>query len=162
MHERFALPRLAFVRPYSACARSRCAGAAMLLGGAYDVCAAAAGFAGVTMLAIAELRTIEAFAACMSGLLCRGLLSCGPTVFVHDDNDAWVQRRRPVRCMLVHSCYWLRRYGGAGNCRITVSATRAIAARASFRSVPACFRATVRCACAIVMRGCSNAARWSV
>ena len=28
----------------------------------------------------------------MSGLLCRGLFSCGPTVFVHG-GDAWVQQR---------------------------------------------------------------------
>ena len=70
-------------------------GAATLLGGAYDVCAAAARFAGVAALAIAELSTAEAIAACMSCLLCRGLFSCGPTVFVHD-NDAWVQRRCSV------------------------------------------------------------------
>ena len=43
-------------------------------------------------LAIAELSTTEAFAACTSCLLCHGLFSCGPVVFVHDD-DAWVQRR---------------------------------------------------------------------
>ena len=43
-------------------------------------------------LAIAELSTTEAFAACMSCLLCRGMFSCVPVVFVHD-NDAWAQRR---------------------------------------------------------------------
>ena len=43
-------------------------------------------------LANAELSTTEAFAASMSCLLCCGLFSCGPAVFVHD-NDAWVQRR---------------------------------------------------------------------
>ena len=53
---------------------------------------AAIRFAGVAALAIAELSATEAFAACMSCLLCRGLFSCGPVVFVHD-NDAWVQRR---------------------------------------------------------------------
>jgi hypothetical protein len=42
-------------------------------------------------MAIAELSTTEAFAACMSCLLCRGLFSCGHAVFVHD-SDAWVQR----------------------------------------------------------------------
>jgi hypothetical protein len=66
-------------------------GAAALLSGAHDVCTAAAGFAGVTALAIAELSATEAFAACMSCLLCRGLFPCGPAVFIHDD-DAWVQR----------------------------------------------------------------------
>ena len=60
--------------------------------GAYDVCAAAAGFAGVAALAIAGLSTTGAIAACTSCLLCRGLFSCGYAVFVHDD-DAWVQRR---------------------------------------------------------------------
>ena len=67
-------------------------GAAALLGGAYDAYTAAAGFAGVTALAIAELSTTEAIAARTSCLLCRGLFSCGAAAFVHDD-DAWVQRR---------------------------------------------------------------------
>ena len=67
-------------------------GAAALLGGAYDACAPAAGFAGVAALPMAELSATEAFAACMSCLLCRGLFSCGPAVFEHDD-DAWVQLR---------------------------------------------------------------------
>jgi hypothetical protein len=72
----------------------------------------------VAALAIAELSTTEAFAACMSCLLCRGLLSRGPAVFVHD-NDAWVQRRCSAgRMMCVCSCRWIRRCGGAGNCRI--------------------------------------------
>ena len=43
-------------------------------------------------MAIAELSTTEAFAARASCLLCCGLFSCGPAVFVHD-YDAWVQRR---------------------------------------------------------------------
>ena len=43
-------------------------------------------------LAIAELSTTEAFAACMSCLLCRGLFSCAATV-LERDRDAWVQRR---------------------------------------------------------------------
>ena len=84
---------------YGAYARSRCVGAAALLGGAYDAHTAAAGFAGVTALAIAELSATEAFAACTSCLLCRGLLSCGPAVFAHD-NDAWVQRRCPAGRMI--------------------------------------------------------------
>ena len=91
VHELFALPRLVFVRPCGVCTRSRCVGAAALLSGARAVRTAATGFAGVTALAIAELSTTEAFAACMSCLLCRGLFSCGPAVFVHD-RDAWVQR----------------------------------------------------------------------
>ena len=74
-------------------------GAAALLSGAHDVCAAAAGFAGVAALAIAELSTTEAFAACIRCLLCCGLLSCGPAVFVHDD-DPWVQRRCPAGRMM--------------------------------------------------------------
>ena len=53
---------------------------------------AAIRFAGVAALAIAELSATEAFAACMSCLLCRGLFPCGFVVFVHDDG-AWVQRR---------------------------------------------------------------------
>ena len=92
MHKLFALPRLVFVRPYGACTRSLFVGAAALLGGAYDVCAAAAGFAGVTALAIADLSTTEAFAARASCSLCRGLFSSGPAVFAHD-YDALVQRR---------------------------------------------------------------------
>ena len=67
-------------------------GAAAQLGGAHDVCTAAAGFAGVTALAIAELSTTDAFAACTSCLLCRGLFSCGHAVFDYD-NDVSVQRR---------------------------------------------------------------------
>ena len=74
-------------------------GAAALLSGAHDVCTAAAGFAGVTALAIAELSTTEAIAARASCLLCRGLFSCGPAVFAHDD-DAWVQRRCSVGRMM--------------------------------------------------------------
>ena len=50
VRELFALPRLVFVRSYGACARSRCVGAATLLGGAYDVCSAVAGFAGVVAM----------------------------------------------------------------------------------------------------------------
>ena len=53
----------------------------------------------MTALAIAELSTTEAFAACTSCLLCRGLFSCGPLVFEHD-SDAWVQQRCPAGCML--------------------------------------------------------------
>ena len=99
MHELFALPRLVFVRPYNACARSWCVGAATLLGGAYGVCAAAAGFAGVTALAIAELSTTEAFAACMSCLLRRGLFLRAALVYERDQ-DAWMQQRCPAGCML--------------------------------------------------------------
>ena len=91
VRELFALPRLVFVRSYGACARSRCVGAATLLGGAYDVSAAAAGFAAVVAMPRADLSTTEAIAARVSCLLCRGLFSCGPAVFVHD-YDAWVQR----------------------------------------------------------------------
>ena len=92
MHELFALPRLVFVRPYSACARSCCVGAATLLGGAYGVCAAAAGFAGVAATPRAELITTEAIVARTSCLLCRDLFSYVATVLARD-NDAWVQRR---------------------------------------------------------------------
>jgi hypothetical protein len=53
------------------------------------MCAAAAGFAGVT--ALAKFSTTEAFAACTSCLLCGCLFLCGAAVFVHDDH-AWVQR----------------------------------------------------------------------
>ena len=74
-------------------------GAAALLGGAYDAHTAAAGFAGVAALAIAELSTTEAFAACMSCLLCRGLLSCAATV-LERDQDAWVYRRCSVGRMM--------------------------------------------------------------
>ena len=88
----FAVPRLVFVRGCDAYALLQCTSAATLLGGARAVCTAATGFAGVTALAIAELSTTEAFAACASCLLCRGLFSCGPAVLVHD-NDAWLQRR---------------------------------------------------------------------
>ena len=54
----------------------------MLLSGAHDVCTAAAGFAGVAALAIAELSTTEAFAARASCLLCRGLFLRGHTVLM--------------------------------------------------------------------------------
>jgi len=55
--------------------------------------------AAAAALAIAGLSTTGAFAACMSCLLCRGLLSCAATV-LERDQDAWVQRRCPVGCML--------------------------------------------------------------
>jgi len=97
--ELFALPRLVFVLPCGVCTRSRCVGAAALLSGVLAVCTAATGFAGVTALAIAELSTTEAFAARMSCLLCRGLFSCCPAVFVCD-RDAWVQRRFSVGRMM--------------------------------------------------------------
>ena len=48
VHELFALPRLVFVWPYGVYTRCWCVGAAALLGRAYDLCAAAAGSAGVT------------------------------------------------------------------------------------------------------------------
>jgi hypothetical protein len=53
----------------------------------------------VAALAIAELSATEAFAACMSCLLCRGLFSCVPAVLIHDD-DAQVQRRCSVGRMM--------------------------------------------------------------
>jgi len=99
VHELFALPRLVFTWAYGAYARSRCVGAAALPSGLHAVCTAATEFAGVAALAIAELSTTETFAACMSCLLCRGLFSCSPTVYVHD-NDAWVQRRCSVGRMM--------------------------------------------------------------
>ena len=68
-------------------------GAAALLSGAHDVCTAFAGFAGVTALAIAELSTTEAFVACTSCLLCRGLFSCGPAV-VGEGSVGWQRRGR--------------------------------------------------------------------
>ena len=74
-------------------------GAAALLGGAHDVCTAAAGFAGVAALAIAELSATEAIAACASCLLCRGLFSCSPTVRVRD-RRAWMQQRCSVGRMM--------------------------------------------------------------
>jgi hypothetical protein len=139
MHELFALQRLVFVRPFGACTRLRCVSAAALLGGAYDVCAAAAGFACVTALAIAELSTTEAFAACMSCLLCRGLFSCGPTVRVHE-NDAWVQRRCPAGCMLVHSCYWICRCGGDQEPNYSTNGAGACYTNAWARLVRSCER----------------------
>ena len=97
--ELFALPRLVFVRPYGFCVRWRCVGAATLLGGVYDVCTAAAGFADSAALALAELSTTEAIAARASCLLYRGLFSCGSTVFVHG-GDAWVQQHCSAGRML--------------------------------------------------------------
>ena len=87
-------------------------GAAALLSGLHAACTAAAGFAGVTALAIAELSTTETFAARTSCLLCRGLFSCGRAVFIHDA-DAWVQRHclagRMLRAQLpLDSQVWRR------------------------------------------------------
>ena len=81
-------------------------------------------------LAIAELSTTEAFAACTSCLLCRGLFSCGAAVFVHD-SDAWVQRRCSAGRMMcvqlpLESQVWRR-----WQCLAELSTTEAIAARAS-------------------------------
>jgi hypothetical protein len=50
-------------------------------------------------MAIAELSTTGAIAACMSCLLCRGLFSFGTMMFVHD-NDARVQQRCSVGRMM--------------------------------------------------------------
>ena len=74
-------------------------GAAALPSGLHAVCIAAAGFADVVAMPRAELSTTEAFAARVSCLLYRGLFSCGPTVFVRD-NDAWVQQRCSVGRMM--------------------------------------------------------------
>ena len=87
----FAAPRLVFVSPYGAYARSQSAGAAALLGGARAVCTAATRFADVAALAIAELSTTEALAARVIRLLPRGLFSCRPTVPMRD-RKARVQR----------------------------------------------------------------------
>ena len=84
-------------------------GAAALLGGAYDAYTAAAGFAGVTALAIAELSTTGTFAACMSCLLCRGLFSCGRTM-LERVGDAWMQQSCSVRHML---CAQVRHWSAA-------------------------------------------------
>ena len=73
--------------------------AAALPSGLHAVCTAAAGFAGVTALAIAELSTTEAFAACMSCLLRRGLFLRAALVYERDQ-DAWMQQRCPAGCML--------------------------------------------------------------
>ena len=90
--ELFVLPRLVFVRDYGACTRLQRVRAATLLGGEYVVCAAAAGFAGVMALAIAEFSATEALAARAIRLLRRGLFSCCPAVPMRD-RDARVQRR---------------------------------------------------------------------
>ena len=86
------MPRLVFVWHCSTYARWRCVGTVALLSGVRAVCTAASEFAGVAALAIAELSTTGALAARVIRLLCRGLLSRGPTVHVRD-RDAWVQRR---------------------------------------------------------------------
>ena len=54
----------------------------------------------MTALAIAELSTTEAFAACTSCLLCRDLFPCVATVRVRDCNSR-VQRR----CLVGHLLY---------------------------------------------------------
>jgi hypothetical protein len=64
-----------------------------------------------------NFNAYEAIAARMSCLLCRGLLSCGPAVFAHDnDNDACSGAAQRAACC-VRSCRWIRRCDGAGNCR---------------------------------------------
>jgi hypothetical protein len=50
-------------------------------------------------MAIAELSTTEAIAARATCLLCRGLYSCDPAVFVHDRN-ARLKQRFSTGCML--------------------------------------------------------------
>ena len=79
--------------------QSQCTQAAALPGGLHAACTAAAGFAAVTALAIAELSATEAIAACASCLLCRGLFSCSPTVRVRD-RRAWMQQRCSVGRMM--------------------------------------------------------------
>ena len=73
-----------------------------------------------------ESTTTGTTAACTSCLLCRGLLSCGPVVLVHN-RDAWCSSAARRAACCVHSCHWSHRCDGAGNCRIK----RAIDARAS-------------------------------
>ena len=115
------------------------------------MCAAAAGFAVMAALAIAESSTTGAFAACMSCLLCRGLFSCGPAVRVHD-NDAWVQRRCSVGRMMcaqlpLDSQMWYR-------CKGPNRAQLRLLPRAqAVCSAAACFRAALRCLYTITMRG---------
>jgi hypothetical protein len=119
---------------------------------------AAAGFAGVTALAIAELSATEAFAACTSCLLCRGLFSCGHAVFVHDD-DAWLQRRCPagrIMCAqlpLDSQVWWRWQLPNEARPRHLPHA-RAVC------SAVACFRAALWCLYTMMMRGCGGAAQW--
>ena len=79
-----------------------------------------------------ESTTTGTTAACTSCLLCRGLLSCGPVVLVHN-RDAWCSgaARRAACC--VHSCRWIRRYASYVTVLAIaeISTTEAIAARAS-------------------------------
>ena len=67
--------------------------------GACSVRAAATRFAAVGAMSSAELSPTEAIAARMSCLLCRGLFSCDPTVFVRE-RDTWVQQRCSVGRMM--------------------------------------------------------------
>jgi hypothetical protein len=110
-----------FVHDDAAWVQRRCSAGHMMC------VAAAAGFAGVAALTFAELSTTEAFSACTSCLLCRGLFSCGPAVFVHDD-DAWVQRRCSAGHMM---CVQLPLDSVTALAIAKFSTTEAIAARAS-------------------------------
>ena len=60
-------------------------------------------------LAMAELSATEAFAACMSCLLCHGLFPCGPTVFERD-YDVWVQLTCSAGRCALHTAHGARRY----------------------------------------------------
>ena len=78
-------------------------------------CTAATAFAGVAAQAIAELSTTEAYAYAARAMrvLCRGLLLCGATVFMHGFN-AWMPLSCPAGRVLraqlpPHSQAWRRR-----------------------------------------------------
>ena len=65
----------------------------------------------------------------MSCLLCRGLFSCGPAVFVHD-RDAWVQRHCSVGRMMCSQLPLASQYVTA-LAIAELSTTETIAARVS-------------------------------
>ena len=118
------------------------------------MCASAAAFAGVAALAIAELCTTEAFAACSRRLLRRGLPSGGPPARVYD-SDARVQRRCSLGRMMcaqvpLHSQVWRR--WQLPNC----ARPRLLPRAQGVCSAAACLRAALQCVYTIAIRGCNG------
>jgi hypothetical protein len=120
------------------------------------MCTAAAGFAGVTALAIAELsgpRLLpRARAVCSAAACFRAALRRLSTMTMHGCSGA---ARWGAWC--AGSCRWLRRCDGAGNCRI--KRTEAIASAQAVCFAATCFRAVPRCLNTIMTCGCSVAAK---
>jgi len=113
--------------------------------------------AAAAALAIAGLSATGAFAVCISGAACfRAQLRCLNAIKMHGCRHT-VQRGTGSLYSCVTGARLRRRWQLPNQAR-----PRLLPRARAVCSAAACFRAALWCVCAIVMRGCSNAARWGV